>query len=82
MEDRRTIRRLNKGAGRNVYSPQFDAAAVEMRVLRWQLTGGEYAGTTESAQRVLTLLGREISLHVMEVVGELTDGNPARTTCG
>ena len=36
---------------------KFDAAAVEMRVLRRQLTSGQYAGATASAQRVLTLLG-------------------------
>jgi hypothetical protein len=39
-----------------MYSQQFDAAAVEMRVLRQQLTSGQFAGATASAQRVLTLL--------------------------
>jgi hypothetical protein len=57
VEDRGTIRRLDRGADRDLYSSQFDAAAVEMRVLRRQLAGGEYAGATASAQRVLTLLG-------------------------
>jgi hypothetical protein len=56
VEDRGTIRRLDRGADRDVYSQQFDAAAVEMRVLRRQLTCGEYAGAAASAQRVLTLL--------------------------
>jgi hypothetical protein len=40
-----------------MYSQQFDAAAVEMGVLRRQLESGQYARATESAQRVLTLLG-------------------------
>jgi len=57
VEDRGTIRRLDRGADRNVYSPQFDAAAVEMRVLRRLLAHSEFIGATESAQRVLTLLG-------------------------
>jgi hypothetical protein len=57
VEDKGTVRRLDKGADRDVYSQQFDAAAVEMRVLRRQLAGGEYAGATASAKRVLTLLG-------------------------
>jgi hypothetical protein len=57
VEDRGTVRRLDRGADRDLYSSQFDAAAVEMRVLRRQLTSGEYAGATASAQRVLTLLG-------------------------
>ena len=56
VEDRGTIRRLEKGTGGDVYNSQFDAAAVELRVLRRQLTGGQYAGATASAQRVLTLL--------------------------
>ena len=38
VEDRGTIRRLDRGADRDVRSQQFDAAAVEMRVLRRQLT--------------------------------------------
>ena len=57
VEDKGTIRRLDRGADRDVYSQQFDAAAVEMRVLRRQLTSGEDAGATASARRVLTLLG-------------------------
>ena len=56
VEDRGTIRRLDRGADRNVYSPQFEAAAVEMRVLRRQLISGQYAGATASAKCVLTLL--------------------------
>jgi hypothetical protein len=55
-EDRGTVRRLDRGADRGVYSQQFDAAAVEMRVLRRQLNSGQYTGATASAQRVLTLL--------------------------
>ena len=57
VEDRGTVRRLDRGADRDLYCQQFDAAAVEMRVLRRQLTSGQYAGATASAQRVLTLLG-------------------------
>ena len=57
VEDKGTIRRLDKGDDRDVYSQQFDAAAVDMRVLRRQLAGGEYDGATASAKRVLTLLG-------------------------
>ena len=56
VEDRATVRRLDRGADRDAYSSQFDAAAVEMRVLRRQLTSGQFAGATASAQRVLTLL--------------------------
>ena len=56
VEDRGTIRRLGKGADRDAYSQQFDAAPVEMRLLRRQLDSGQYAGATASAQRVLTLL--------------------------
>ena len=56
VEDRGTIRRLDRGTDRNVYSPQFDAAAVEMRVLRRLLANDQLAGATASAQRVLTLL--------------------------
>ena len=40
VEDKGTVRRLDKGANRDMYSQQFDAAAVEMRVLRQQLTAG------------------------------------------
>ena len=57
LEEKGTIRRLDRGADRDAYSSQFDAAAVEMRVLRRQLANGEYGGATASAQRVLTLLG-------------------------
>jgi hypothetical protein len=57
VEDRGTVRRLDRGADRDVYSQQFDAAVVEMRVLRRQLTSGQFAGATASAQRVLTLIG-------------------------
>jgi hypothetical protein len=39
------------------------AAAVEMRVLRQLLARRWFNGTTESAQHVLRLLGRKISLH-------------------
>ena len=58
VEDRGTIRRLDRGADPNVYSPQFEAAAVEMRVLLRQLVSRQYAGATASAKRVLTLLTR------------------------
>jgi hypothetical protein len=37
------------------------AAALEMRVLRHLLARGWFNGTTESSQRVLSLLGGEIS---------------------
>jgi hypothetical protein len=57
VEDRGTVRRLDRGADRDVCSSLFEAAAVEMLVLRWQVTSGQYAGATASAQRVLTLLG-------------------------
>jgi hypothetical protein len=56
VEDRGTIRRLDRGADRNVYSPQFEAVAVEMRVLRRLFANGQMAGVKTSAQRVLTLL--------------------------
>jgi hypothetical protein len=49
-----------------VYSSQFEAAAVEMRVLRQLLAHGWFSGTAESAHRVLTLLGREISPRGLE----------------
>jgi hypothetical protein len=62
VEGRSTIRLLDRGTDRDVYSSQFEAAAVEMRVLRRLLARGWFAGTTESAQRVLRLLGPEISL--------------------
>ena len=57
VEDKGTIRRLDRGADRDVYSQQFDAAAVEMRVLRRLLAHCEFIGATESARRVLRLLG-------------------------
>jgi hypothetical protein len=57
VQDRGTIRRLDRGTDRNVYSPQFDAAAVEMRVLRRLLAQSEFIGATDSARRVLKLLG-------------------------
>jgi hypothetical protein len=57
VEDRSTIRRLDRGAERDVYSQKFDAAAVEMRVLRRLLAHSEFIGATEAAQRVLKLLG-------------------------
>jgi hypothetical protein len=57
VEDRGTIRRLDRGAERDVYSQKFDAAAVEMRVLRRLLAHSEFIGATEAAQRVLKLLG-------------------------
>jgi hypothetical protein len=62
VEGRNTIRLLDRGTDRDVYSSQFVAAAVEMRVLRRLLARRWFAGTTESAQRVLKLLGREVSL--------------------
>jgi hypothetical protein len=52
VEDRGTVRRLDRGVDRDAYSSQFDAAAVEMRVLRRQLTSGQFAGATASAKRV------------------------------
>ena len=57
VEERGSIRRLDRGADRNVYNPQFEAAAVEMRVLRRLFANGQLAGVKTSAQRVLTLLG-------------------------
>ena len=70
VEDSGAIRRLDRGAHRNLYSPQFEAAAVEMRVLRQLLAHGWFAGTAESAQSVLRLLGLESSLPDMESSGE------------
>ena len=57
VEDKGTIRRLDGGADRDVYSQQFAAAAFEMRVLRRLLAHGEFIGATESARRVLKQLG-------------------------
>ena len=61
VESRNTIRLLDRRTDRGVYTSQFVAAAVEMRVLRQLLAHGWFRGTTESAQRVLRLLG-QISL--------------------
>jgi hypothetical protein len=66
VEDSGTIRRLDRGANRTLHSPHFEAAAVEMRVLRQLLAHGWFAGTAESAQSVLRLLGLEISLPGIE----------------
>ena len=57
VQDKGTIRRLDRGADQNAYSSQFEVAAVEMRVLRRLLAHSEFIGATESVQRVLTLLG-------------------------
>jgi hypothetical protein len=62
VEGRDTIRQLNKGTDGRVYRSQFETAAIEMRVLRRLLARGWLNGTTESAQRVMRLLGRENSL--------------------
>ena len=62
VEDRLIIRRLNMRTDRDEYGSQFHAAAIEMRVLRRLLARRWFAGTTESAQHVLRLLGREVSL--------------------
>jgi hypothetical protein len=66
VERRGTTRQLDRGTDRDVYSTQFEAAAVEMRVLRQLLAHGWFSATAESAHRVLTLLGREISLPGMD----------------
>ena len=58
VEDKRTIRRLDRGADPNASSSQCEAAAVEMRVLRRLLAHREFISATESAQRVLKLLGQ------------------------
>jgi hypothetical protein len=57
VEDRGSVRRLDRGADANVYSSQFEVAAAEMRKLRRLLAHSEFIGATESAQRVLTLIG-------------------------
>jgi hypothetical protein len=44
VEDKGTIRRLDKGADQNPYSSQFETAAVEMRVLRRLLADSEFIG--------------------------------------
>ena len=69
VEDSGSIRRLDRAANRDLYSPHFEAAAVEMRVLRQLLAHGWFAGTAESAQSVLRLLGLESSLPDMESSG-------------
>jgi hypothetical protein len=66
VERRGTTRQLDRGTDRDVYSSQFEAAAVEMRVLRQLLAHGWFSTTAESANRLLTLLGREISLPGMD----------------
>jgi hypothetical protein len=71
-EGRGTIRQLDRGTDRGLYSSQFRAAAVEMRVLRRLLARCWFRGTTESAQRVLRLLGREISLNRLERSREIS----------
>ena len=62
VDARGTIRQLDMGTDGGVYSAQCVAAAVEMRVLRQLLSRGWFNGTTESAQHVLSLLSRKISL--------------------
>jgi hypothetical protein len=62
VENRDAIRQLDRGTDCDVYCSQFEAAAVEMRVLRRLLARGWFNGATESAQRLLRSLGREISL--------------------
>jgi hypothetical protein len=57
VEDKVTIRRLDRGVDPNAHSSQFEVVAFEMRVLRRLLTHGEFIGATESAQCVLKLLG-------------------------
>jgi hypothetical protein len=71
-EGRGTIRQLDRGTDRGLYSSQFRAAAVEMRVLRRLLARCWFRGTTESAQLVLRLLGREISLNRLERSREIS----------
>jgi hypothetical protein len=62
VENRGAIRQLDRGTDRDVYCSQFEAAAVQMRVLRRLLARGWFNGATESAQHLLRLLGREVSL--------------------
>ena len=62
VENGGAIRQLDRGTDRDVYCSQFEAAAVQMRVLRRLLARGWFNGATKSAQRLLRLLGREISL--------------------
>ena len=56
MEGGGRILQLDRGTDRGVYSSQFEAAA-KMRVLRRLLAHREFISATESAQRVLKLLG-------------------------
>lgn len=56
VEDRGTIQRLGRGADPNAFSSQFEAAAVEMRVLGRLLARGDFPKAAQSAQRALTLL--------------------------
>jgi hypothetical protein len=57
MEGGGRILQLDRGTDRDVYSSQFEAAAIEMRVLRRLLAHREFISATEFAQRVLKLLG-------------------------
>jgi hypothetical protein len=57
VEDKGPILQLDRGTDRDVYSSQFETAAVEMRGLRRLLAHREFIGATESAQHVLKLLG-------------------------
>ena len=57
LEGGGTILQLDRGTDRDVYSSQFEGAAVEMRALRRLLAHREFISATESAQRVLKLLG-------------------------
>ena len=72
VEDSGSIRRLDRGANRNLYRPHCEAAAIEMRVLRQLLAHGWFGGTADSAQRVLRLLGHEISLPRIERSREIS----------
>ena len=58
IENRLQIAELTSlpASERDLYSSQFDAAAVEMRLLRRQLASGQFADAVASAQRVPTLL--------------------------
>ena len=47
----------DRGTDQKVYSSQFEAAAVEMRLARRRLANGEFKQAAEAAQRVLTLIG-------------------------
>ena len=52
VEERATIRRLDRGTDRDVYSSQFEAAAVEMRVLRQLLAHGWFGGTVRGMESI------------------------------